>query len=185
VGGPSQSTQNQQAAITSQQLDISKAQEAQSEADVARRNKLEAPAINFLTGVTSGDRTSLMTALAPLVSNVTSGATTAKEQILDTTSPGAARDLALSNLEQNTQSSVANLKNTTFTGALDKLANIGAGLGSFSLQETGAALSGLTGASSSNQALANMQGAGKSSTLDFLGTLAGAAAGGIGAAIKK
>lgn len=172
MGAPSSS--NQQNSITQQNLALSAEQEARSQKQYEQMQQLEAPAIAFNQGIAGGDNSKTFQAAAPLISNITSGYNAAKESIMNNTTPGAARDYALTQLPIQQNSQIANTLNTTFTSALDKLSNIGAGLGSFSLQETGAALGGLSGASSSNQAVMQAQEAGKASTMGVLGSLLGA-----------
>lgn len=159
MGGPSKSTINTQSQLTQEQLSISQQQNDLQQQNYARMNTLQQPAINFSTGVAGGDAASTMSAAAPFISNISQGYLSAKQNVMNNTTPGAARDLALANIETQKDASTSQFLNQTVLGAYDKLASMGAGYGAFSLQELGASLGGLSGASSSNQALGQMQAA--------------------------
>jgi len=175
MGGPSQSTINTQNSLTQQQMGIAEQQNAQQQQNYSRMLQLEQPAISYYQGLTGGDAASTTQAAMPFISQITQAFNTSKQQIMNQMPPGAARDLALSQQEQQKDVATANFMNQQVLGAYDKLANIGAGLGSFSLQELGASLSGLSGASGSNQVLGQMQAA--ASPWNMIGGLLGDAMG--------
>ena len=175
MGGPSQSSINTQNQLTQEQIGIAQTQQQQSAADTAQRQALEAPAIGYNTAITSGDKNTAFSAIAPLVSSISNAGEQARGQIMEQIPAGPGRDVALSQNTRNTYSQIASAANTAYTGAFDKLANIGSGIGSFALNELGGALSGLSGASSSNNAVIQAGAQQKSSTMGFLGELAGAA----------
>lgn len=191
MGGPSQSTLNQQQDITRQgqaisqeQLDLERQQVAQSGEDRAQRNALQAPAIDFNKALSSGDPAAIMKALAPSLAGFSQARNTAREGIFESLRPGAARDISLAQNDIGNANQIAGLRAQKVLEAPDKLANIGSGLGSFSLQELGAGISAgqtgisaLGGASNSNQAVLSAQEQAKASTLGFLGNVVGAGAG--------
>ena len=155
---------------------------AQSQEDRAQAKALEQPLINKETALSGGDRSAALAAAMPSISNITAGYAGAKESIFNTLPPGAARDTALANLE--TQKSVGT--GTAIAGQVQQapeiLANIGSGLGAFSLQELGAGLSGYSGASNTQQAVLGAQAQQQAAKLGIAGDLVGAAgtaAGGI------
>ena len=181
MGGPSQSTQNTQNALTQEQLGIAQQQNQLQQQNYQRMNQLEQPAISYYQGIAGGDAAqTTQAALAGGGNQLFQGFNSAKTQIMNNTAPGAARDMALANLEQNKDVTWGNYLTQTTTGAFDKLANLGAGLGSFSLQELGAAMGSLGGASSSNQALGQMQA--EASPWNAIGGLLGDAMGMFGQA---
>jgi hypothetical protein len=173
MGGPASNTENQQSALATQQGQITEQEFQASQANLAKQNTLEQPDINFLQSVTSGNKNSLIEALGPQLTNLSTAKAATAAQIDDSVGPGAARDIAQATNIQSANTNVANLENTTATGALDKLANIGAGFGATGLSEVGAALSGASGESSTLSSVANEQNQGKDATLGFLGSLTG------------
>lgn len=174
MGGPSDSSLRQQQQITNEQLQISEEEFRASQADQARRNALMQPAIDFNKALTSGDRTQAFSAMAPVISNISEATTNATGAIREELPPGAAREALIADTERGGKSAVASALSNAYTGAFDKLANIGAGLGSFSLQEVGAAISGGNAASNANQVRIQAGEQEKASTMGFLGELAGA-----------
>lgn len=184
MGGPSQSAVNTQNSITQQQIGIEQQSLNQSTEDRESRKALQQPAIDFNSALASGDPAAVMKALAPQLTGLSQARSTARENIFEGLAPGAARDVSLAQNDVSNANAVAGLRASQSLGAMDKLANIGSGLGSFSLQELGAGISAGTAASGSNKAVMDSQEAAKASTLGFLGTLAGAG-GNIAAARMK
>ena len=180
MGGPSQSSINQENAIASQQLQVSQQAQQTSNQEQAQMQALEAPAINYNEAIASGNKGTAFTAIAPLVSNISTAGSQAAGQIMEQLPPGPGRDVALAQNTQNTYSQIAQAGNAAYTGSFNTLANIGSGLGSFGLSELGAGLTGLSGASSTTANVANQQAQAKASTMGFLGSLAGAAGGALG-----
>jgi hypothetical protein len=181
MSGPNYSPIQQTSAA---QSSIASTSNAQAQQNYAQMQSDMAPAVTFNKSITSGNQGSLLTALAPQLANITQGKAAAQGQIMEQVGPGAARDVALAQNTMNATGQTAALQNSTYTSALDKLANIGSGLGSFSLNETGAALSGLTGAAQSQGTVIQGQAQSKADTMSFLGNLAGAG-GALGASAIK
>ena len=181
MGGPSKSSLNQQNQLTQLQYQTEQQALAQSQADYAQRNALQAPAIAFNQALSSGDPAAVLKALAPQAGNQSQATATAREGIFENTGPGAARDIGLAQNQIQGANQFANLESNAELQSFDKLANIGSGLGSFSLQELGAGISAGSAASSANQVSINAAEQSKASTLGFLGNLVGAG-GALGAA---
>lgn len=177
MGGPSQSSINQENNIASQQLAISQQAQQNSTQEQQQMQQLEAPQIAYDTSITSGNKASAFTAIAPLVSNISAAGAQAKGQIMEQLPAGVGQEVALANNTQNTYNQIAQASNSAYTGALSNEANIGSGLGSFSLSELGAGLTGLTGAATTTGNVVNQQAQAKASTMGFIGSLAGAAGG--------
>src|SRR5215469_2938820 len=142
MGGPSKSTINTQNQLTQSQIDLASKEFDTSQSDQAQRQQLMQPAIDQLKSIISGDKGAAFAAVAPSISQFSQAGKQAKGQILESTGPGVARDVALANNDINTRTGIASTLSNAFSTAFDKLANIGSGLGSFSLNEAGAALSG-------------------------------------------
>jgi len=85
---------------------------------------------------------------------------------------GPIRDSAIARLERERAANLGNLYTSQIVSSLDKLANLGSGFGSFSLNEVGAGLRAYEGASQTNANLMQAQAAGKQATMGFLGDLA-------------
>ena len=95
---------------------------------------------------------------------------------------GGAKDLAAQEAQISKSGAIGSTESQAYLGAFPALASLaGQGVG-LSINEVTQALSGFQGASSSNQALGQMQGAGKAETLGFLGSLGQSAATGAGLA---
>ena len=168
---PSQNIATQQTA-TGQQFGVLAQQSLQ------QMNTLEAPAINYYSGLVNsanqGNYNQLVQSAGPTLGNITQQQNAALENIYSNVPAGAGRDYALAMLPQNTAGQVAQTLNSSYTGALSNLAQLGAGYGSTGLQEAGASLSGLSGASQTQGTVMNAQAQSKASTMGFLGALAGA-----------
>ena len=174
MGGPPESSINTQNQLTQEQIGISQQQNKLQQKNYQRMLELQQPEIAKQTALASGDQTAITTAAAPVIMQASKGFQAAKDSIFTTIAPGAARDKALADLEVNKATTIAGTEAGLVNDASGKLANIGAGLGSFSLQELGAALSGVSGASSSNQSVMQVQEQAKASTMGLIGSLAGA-----------
>jgi hypothetical protein len=141
-------------------------------------NTLEKPAIdyysNLVNSANSGNYNALVRSAGPVLGNITQQQQSAKENIYSNAPAGAGRDYALAMLPQNTAGQVSSALNSSYTTGLNTLAQLGAGYGSVGLQEAGAGLSGLSGASQTQGSVMNAQAQTKASTMGFLGSLAGA-----------
>jgi hypothetical protein len=179
MGGPSQSSIQQENNIASQQLQVSEEAQQQSQQETAQMQALEQPAINYNQAIASGNKSTAFTAIAPLVSQISEAGEQSRGAIMEQLPPGAGQQVALANNTQNTYNSIAQAANSAYTGSFNTLANIGSGLGSFGLSELGAGLSGLSGAATTTNNVANQQAQAKASTMGFIGSLAGAAGGAV------
>ena len=79
---------------------------------------------------------------------------------------------------------IGSTQSNAYLGSFPALANLAQGGIGLSVNEVSQALSAFSGASSSNQAAAQMSGAGKAETLSFLGGLGQSAAQGAGLAVS-
>jgi hypothetical protein len=96
---------------------------------------------------------------------------------------GGARDLALQESQISKEGAIGSTQANAYLGAFPALAQLGGQGVGLSMGEISQALSAFSGASSSNQAAAQMSGAGKAETLGFLGSLGQSAAMGAGTAL--
>ena len=158
-----------------QQNQIAQTAQAESEQDRARRVALEQPAIDKYTALASGDKTEALKASMPVLSQVSQGYAAAKQSIFNSLPPGASRDKAMADLETQKFTTTAGTQAQMVADAPDKLANIGAGLGSMSLQELGAALGANQGAATTASNVVGQQNEMKAQNLQLLGGLAGTA----------
>ena len=136
---------------------------------------LEQPLIAKEQALSTGNRSAALSAAMPSISNITAGYQGAKESIFNTVAPGAARDTALANLETQKAVGTGTAMATQVQQAPEILANVGQGLGAFSLQEVGAGLSGYQGASGTQQAVLGAQTQQQAAKLGVIGSLAGGA----------
>lgn len=147
-------------------------------------NNLYAPAISYDTGLVnaanSGNYSQLIQAAGPAVGNISNQFNSARQTIANTTPAGAGAQAAQAILPGQQAGAVASTLNSSYTGALSQLAQMGASYGGVGLQEAGAGLSGLSGAANTYGQLGNQQAQGKASTMNFLGQLGGAAGAAVG-----
>lgn len=162
--------------ITKRSLALSEAELAESRTRRAQMDQYLKPAIDYNTALIGGNKELATQAVAPLITGYNDASRAAKETIFESLPAGAGRDVALAETERARRTAVSTATTGATLGAFDKLANIGSGMGSFSLQELGAGLRGLEGASTSNQAAMKAENDRKASTMGFLGTLVGAGA---------
>jgi hypothetical protein len=179
LGGGNSAT-NTQNSITAQQ----QATQAQ-ENTLATQNQAEGlallqPLISQLSSLSSGNPSSVQSALAPYLTNITQSNSQQKGQIMESMGPGVGRDVALSQVTQNSGNQIAAEKNSLVQGAATQLAQVGAGVEGFGLSQVGAGISAGSAASTSNQAVMQQQEQQKASTLSFIGELAGAGGGALG-----
>ena len=172
---------NTNTALTQEQLNLAESENATSQANQARALQLEQPLIDQQTALASGDKSAALAAAMPTISQISSGYQGAKESIFNTVAPGAARDTALANLQTQAAVAPATAMASAVQGAPSVLANVGQGIGAFSIQQLGAALSGYSGAASTNNSnlqSATQQQAAKLGVAGNLLSAAGTAAGG-------
>lgn len=156
---------------------------------LGQSSTLESPFINFNASLASGNPQAAIQAAAPEIGNIANQSQQARANIMNNTPAGAGRDYAVASLERSKASDVSQFLNQAILGGQQNLAQLGSQQAGLGLQEQGAtqaalggagnALSGALGAYGTagglyNQILQN-QAQNKSSTLGFLGNLAGAA----------
>lgn len=171
-----------------QQAGLSTGYNQQSQAMLGHFNDLNAPSINYYKAITSGNPAAALSAVAPQIGNVAQQTQQSMANIGNIVPEGAGRDYAMAQAQLGQGAQNASLLNNAFTSALQGEQGLaGQALGG-GLQEQGATLSALAGATSSlgasNQAYNNIdqaQAQRKSATMGFLGDLVGAG-GAIGAA---
>ncbi len=207
MGGPNlQPTQQlgqQQQQLFGNQVGLSQQQLGQMQgilqpliSQYTQQEALQQPAINMITGLTSGDPNKVVEAAAPIISPITQQFAQAKENIQDTAPRGAAKDFALQQLPIQQSTAVAGAETGAIQsafqtelgigqGAQGALGNIASGLGGLSLQELGAGLTAGGQAGSEFQNLMQAQNQQKATTMGFLGNLAGAAGTAAGGFLSK
>jgi len=175
-GGPSTTAVNNTAG---QQSSLATQEATSSTATQQEALQLEQPLIQQQQALATGDRSAALTAAMPTISTITGGFNASKEQIMNNVPPGPGRDAALANLQVNRATTTANTEAQMVNQDPSTLANLGSGLGAFSMQQLGAALSGYSGASQSEQSVMNVQEQQQAAKLG----VAGDALGGVGGAV--
>lgn len=179
MGGPPRETRQAMAAeaqATEEQMKIAQQQQQASAEDRAQAKELEQPFIDQQKKLATGSPQDATAAIAPVLMQVSSGYTAARDNIIANIPPGPARDLALSRLEVQKDTAIGGARVTAVQSAPEKLASLATGsLLPVSLSEIGAALSGYGGATTSASAQAQAANEAKGSQLGFLGSLAGMA----------
>jgi len=143
-----------------------------SREDRARRDALTAPAIDYYGALATGDPEKITEALSPQISLIDQRYQQARKQMESLLPAGPLRDSAIARLERDRAANLGGLYTGQIVSSLDKLANLGSGFGSFSLNELGGGLRSLEGAAANNRNLMQAQAAGKQATMGFLGDLA-------------
>jgi hypothetical protein len=138
---------------------------------------------NFYKALASGDTAAIQRASAPATEQISRQYDSAAKNITDNMPRSGAKDLALEENKISKAGAIGSTEASAYLGSFPALANLaGEGVG-LSVNEISQALAAFQGASSSNQAAANMEGAGKAQTLGFLGSLGSSAATGAGLAV--
>jgi hypothetical protein len=184
VCGPSSTetaAENEQIAVSQEQLATANQQSVLQSQNAAAALKLQQPAIDQETALATGDPKAVLAAAMPTISTLSAQFSAAQEAIENQIPPGPARDAALANLQTSKASTQAGTEAQLVQNAPGVLANIGSGLGAFSLQELGASLSGLSGANTSAGGIASEENASQANKVGLLSSVVGAA-GKVGAA---
>jgi hypothetical protein len=182
--GPSQSTQDTQAQITQEQISLAQQQDARSQKLFDLTEPGMKTAEDFYSALASGNPGSIQRASAPATQQIAQAYNSQIQNISQNMPRGGARDLAIQEAEISKSGAIGNTEAQAYLGSFPALASLaGQGIG-LSVNEITQALAGFSGASQSNQALGQMQGAGKAETLGFIGSLGQSAATGAGLAMS-
>lgn len=181
--GPSQQTQDTQSQLTSEQIALANQQNQRSQTLFNTTEPGLGIAENFYTSLASGDKGAIQRSTAPATEQIASNYNQAIQNLSENMPRGGAKDLAVQEANISKAGAIGSTESQAYLGAFPALASLaGQGVG-LSINEVTQALAGFQGASSSNQALGQMQGAGKAETLGFLGSLGQSAATGAGLAV--
>jgi len=184
--GPSQSLVNTETANLNAETNLANEEAAQGQTNQTQALALEQPLIQQETALASGNRESALAAAMPAVSEIAGGYAGAKQSIFNDLPAGASRDAALANLDLQKSTGIASAQAQQVQQAPSALAALGQGMGAFSLQQLGAALSGYSGATSTANSAANIETAQSQAKwqpiTSIMGT-AGSLAGNIGASV--
>jgi hypothetical protein len=173
MGGNNDAT-NQENSIAQQQIGIAQQANTLSQQQMAQRQALQAPAIDQLTKIISGDKNALTSATSVPIGQLAKSAQATKENIYDQIPAGAGRDVALAQNTMNKNTGVASFLNDTYMKAFPALAQMGSESGNVGLQALGGSENAFSGASSTTGQVMQADSANKASTMGLLGSLAGA-----------
>jgi hypothetical protein len=179
-GGPS-STEQAQINLQQQQASLGQQEFTASQARMGQADKIMQPAIDFWQEIFSGDPTTMLKAAAPAVGQITSGEQASEAQIMNSMAPGAARDLAVLQAKMGKNSQIAGTLSNLWGSAPGALEQIAAAEQGVALQQTGAGLRGLEGASSTGNTVLQADAARQQAKASLWGSIFGAA-GRVGAA---
>ena len=140
----------------------------------------QAPLVNFLQGIIGGNSTDTQQAIAPALGNIAKTTQATKENIYDTTAPGAGRDVLLGQNQINKGTEVASATNNAFLQAFPELASLSGQNTSAGLGLTGAGITSTGNGAQTTGSVLNSQEQQKASTLNAFGQLAGAAGTAVG-----
>ena len=157
--------------MTSEQIALAQQQDKRSQ----KLFDTTEPGLNiaeqFYQKLASGDKGTIQKATAPATEQIAANYNQAVQNIQQNMPRGGAKDLAVQEAQISKSGAIGSTEAQAFLGSFPALASLaGEGVG-LSINEVTQALAGFQGASSSNQALGQMQGAGKAETLGFLGSL--------------
>lgn len=158
-------------AIVGQQLGVSSTAGQRSADDYSQFKDALAPLIGQQKALASGDRQASLTAAMPWISKLSQGFTGAKESLMNSMPPGAARDRALADLQTQMSTGIAGAQANAVQQAPQTLAGLAPNFSQMSLQELGAMLGGLQGGAQTNQGVGQMAAAQQKALLDFFGGL--------------
>lgn len=185
ISGLEQSQAERQRAASERLAGLSEADRAWYQDLVKKGLDLFSPGIEFYSRIASGDRAARTAAAAPIVSEISKGAQTAKERIYGEVPRGAGQEFALATVPREQAGAVAKAMGETYLSSFDKLAgygqgvaSVGEGVGQYSLAEMAgglraseAASTSLRGAGMSERDIAEAKAKKKQSTMGFLGDI--------------
>lgn len=182
-GGGVSNSQNQLNSISQQQANTSAQLAGEGQQLINTGQAEQQPLVSFLQSIIGGNSTSTNSAIAQPLGTIANQTNTNREQIYDTTAPGAGRDVLLGQNTLNEGTQVSALKNSTFLQAFPELASLAGGNTSAGLGLTGAGITSESNAASTTGTVLNSQEQQKASTLNLFGSLASAAGQGAGLAL--
>lgn len=182
--GPKKSDLDLQRETQRQQTEIARKSWETAESERLERQRLREPVVNQALALTR-DRPSLLAATAPVLGQITRGSNQARQQIMEQLPPGAARDVALAELERGKSDTIAGAKNQMYQGAFGTLGSLADSSGAFSLNQLGAALRGHGEAAQTGKSVMDVEAQKKASTMGLLGQAVGAAGTFAGAKFKN
>ena len=157
----------------------------QSQGNFDQRSALLQKPIDFYSSLASGNPSTMMTAAAPGLSNISKQAQSAKGNIMETIPAGAARQYALAQIDRGKAGQGADFLNAAYMQSFPALQGIAKDTGDFGLQRLGAGYRGLEAAGQGNQAVIQSETQRQAAKMNMLGGLASVAGGGITGALKK
>jgi hypothetical protein len=175
MGGKKDETRNLQMDTARTQNQVMKEMLDFSRARTSQMDTLMKPSIDFFTSLAGGDKTAMNTTLAPQTASITKSFTDAKNNIMDSVAPGAAREFTMGNLERDKANATAMLPTNAFLQSIDALAKIGQGQGNFGLQQLGAGMRAGEGSAATAGAVQQADAQRKAAQMGLLGQVAGAA----------
>ena len=159
-------------AISGQQLGVASQAGQQQQQLYGQAMTAIQPYLQQQSALAGGNRQAALAAAMPVISQISGGYQGAKQQIMNSLPPGAARDTALAQLETQKATGIGTAQANMVQQAPQNLAALGGTLGGMSLQELGAQLSGLSGGAQTNYQAGQMAAAQQQSMLQFFGGLA-------------
>ena len=172
--GPSNEDKDQSKAIRERELATSREYLDYAKQSRKESRELLKPAIDIYGKRASGDPEQVMSGISTIVGEQDAQYKAARENIERSLPPGPAKNSAIAKLERERAGASGRLIVSSIDTAIDKLANIGSGIGSFALNEAGAGIRSVEGAAQTQSAILQTEAQGKAATMGFLGDLAGA-----------
>ena len=158
----------------------------------AARERAYAPVAAFAEQAATGDPAALTRAAGPWLRQIGEQYATAGETIRSNVPRGVGQEFALANLEREKAGQTAETFGQVFLKGLELSQGIGRDYGQFSLQETGAGLTGVglaqqgyRGAAQTQATAEEMRARKKEATIGFLGDLVEAGGSAAGGALGK
>ncbi len=175
MGGPKKENIAKEQSYADQQYQLGQQLNTQSQQSLAKQGEYEAPLVNFLKSMMSGNSGTRLSAAAIPIGQIAQGAQQARESIYDSVPAGVGRDFALAGLKRDQYAQTSGLLNQSYLNSFPALAGLGSGNAQIGLQLQGAGLrAGEAGASGINS-INNRDAQTKASTMGLIGGLAGAA----------
>lgn len=145
-----------------------------------RGDILQQPLINKLTQLSSGDPNAVISAAGPEIGQIARAGQSASANVFNRIAPGAARDVALSQIPMQQYSQTAGYLNNIINSAPQQLAELGTGQYSLASGATGQGIGAGGASTQAGSAAGNTAGQVwqeqqqmKQQTLGFLGSIAG------------
>jgi hypothetical protein len=176
MGGGGNQAQQASTQVAQQQAQTGNQYAQLAQQQLSSANALEQPLVNFYSGIVNNQPGALMSAISPQIGQISQGAQTTEQQIMNNTPAGPGRDAALAQVRVQQGQQVSNAQNTGIQNAYQGLTQIGAAQAGVGISEANTGLGALGGSQQAYSTIQQSQATQKASTMGLVGSIVGGAA---------